>query len=78
MLHLEVHSLQFRQAVAFFCSDGAAALVLVSGAIAVKHGLKVIAKIKGYADAAQVIKWNLFMPMILLDYSSRCCNWAGT
>ncbi|XP_058787210.1 acetyl-CoA acetyltransferase 2-like [Vicia villosa] len=34
-------------------SDGAAALVLVSGEIALKLGLQVIAKIRGYADAAQ-------------------------
>ncbi|GFP93464.1 probable acetyl-coa acetyltransferase cytosolic 2 [Phtheirospermum japonicum] len=34
-------------------SDGAAALVLVSGATAIKLGLKVIARIRGYADAAQ-------------------------
>nr|APU50933.1 acetoacetyl-coenzyme A thiolase [Phlomoides umbrosa] len=34
-------------------SDGAAALVLVSGEKALKLGLKVIAKISGYADAAQ-------------------------
>ncbi|XP_010936771.1 acetyl-CoA acetyltransferase 2 [Elaeis guineensis] len=34
-------------------SDGAAALVLVSGAKARELGLEVIAKIKGYADAAQ-------------------------
>ncbi|KAF6145105.1 hypothetical protein GIB67_013456 [Kingdonia uniflora] len=34
-------------------SDGAAALVLVSGAKAVELGLQVIAKITGYADAAQ-------------------------
>nr|UES73133.1 acetyl-CoA acetyltransferase [Gymnema sylvestre] len=34
-------------------SDGAAALVLVSGETAVKLGLQVIAKITGYADAAQ-------------------------
>ncbi|KAG2684532.1 hypothetical protein I3843_10G079600 [Carya illinoinensis] len=34
-------------------SDGAAALVLVSGEKALQLGLKVIAKIKGYADAAQ-------------------------
>jgi hypothetical protein len=36
-------------------SDGAAALVLVSGETALKLGLQVIAKITGYADAAQVI-----------------------
>jgi acetyl-CoA C-acetyltransferase len=35
-------------------SDGAAALVLVSGATAKELGLHVIAKICGYADAAQV------------------------
>ncbi|XP_044493427.1 acetyl-CoA acetyltransferase, cytosolic 1 isoform X3 [Mangifera indica] len=34
-------------------SDGAAALVLVSGQMALKLGLHVIAKITGYADAAQ-------------------------
>ncbi|KAB1221658.1 putative acetyl-CoA acetyltransferase, cytosolic 2 [Morella rubra] len=34
-------------------SDGAAALVLVSGEKALQLGLQVIAKIKGYADAAQ-------------------------
>uniref|UniRef100_A0A7N0TEQ2 Acetyl-CoA C-acetyltransferase n=1 Tax=Kalanchoe fedtschenkoi TaxID=63787 RepID=A0A7N0TEQ2_KALFE len=34
-------------------SDGAAALVLVSGQKALELGLKVIAKITGYADAAQ-------------------------
>ncbi|XP_028800369.1 probable acetyl-CoA acetyltransferase, cytosolic 2 isoform X2 [Neltuma alba] len=34
-------------------SDGAAALVLVSGEKVLKLGLQVIAKIKGYADAAQ-------------------------
>ncbi|XP_019167047.1 PREDICTED: acetyl-CoA acetyltransferase, cytosolic 1-like [Ipomoea nil] len=34
-------------------SDGAAALVLVSGETALKLGLRVIAKIRGYADAAQ-------------------------
>lgn len=36
-------------------SDGAAALVLVSGEKALELGLPVIAKIKGYADAAQVL-----------------------
>lgn len=35
-------------------SDGAAALVLVSGEKALELGLPVIAKIRGYADAAQV------------------------
>lgn len=37
-------------------SDGAAALVLVSGEKALKLGLHIIAKIKGYADAAQVLQ----------------------
>lgn len=36
-------------------SDGAAALVLVSGEKALELGLPVIAKITGYADAAQVL-----------------------
>lgn len=36
-------------------SDGAAALVLVSGEKALKLGLLVIARITGYADAAQVM-----------------------
>lgn len=38
-------------------SDGAAALVLVSGKKALELGLEAIAVIKGYADAAQVIKF---------------------
>lgn len=37
-------------------SDGAAALVLVSGEKALQLGLQVIAKIKGFSDAAQVVK----------------------
>jgi acetyl-CoA C-acetyltransferase len=35
-------------------SDGAAAIVLVSGEKAKNLGLRVIARIRGYADAAQV------------------------
>jgi len=35
-------------------SDGAAALVFVSGDIALKLGMQVLAKIRGYADASQV------------------------
>lgn len=42
-------------------SDGAAALVLVSGEKALKLGLQVIAKIRGFADAAQVLRKNLFI-----------------
>ena len=38
-----------------FSSDGAAALVLVSGEKARELGLHVIAKIKGYGDAAKVL-----------------------
>lgn len=41
-------------------SDGAAALVLVSGAKATELGLQVIAKIRGYADAAQVCNDHMF------------------
>lgn len=41
-------------------SDGAAVLVLVSGAKALELGLQVIAKIKGYADAEQVAQNELF------------------
>ncbi|KAF0888090.1 hypothetical protein E2562_010799 [Oryza meyeriana var. granulata] len=37
-------------------SDGAAALVLVSGQKAQELGLQVIARIKGFADAAQVLR----------------------
>jgi acetyl-CoA C-acetyltransferase len=39
-------------------SDGAAALVLVSGQKAQELGLLVLARIKGYADAAQVSHSN--------------------
>lgn len=41
--------------IPFINSDGAAALVLVSGEKVLKLGLQVIAKISGYADAAQVL-----------------------
>ncbi|KAF7833170.1 acetyl-CoA acetyltransferase, cytosolic 1 [Senna tora] len=41
-------------------SDGAAALVLVSGEKALQLGLQVIAKITGYADAAQVYAPEFF------------------
>jgi len=40
--------------LSLFDSDGAAALVLVSGEKALQLGLLVLAKIKGYGDAAQV------------------------
>lgn len=43
----------------FINSDGAAALVLVSGEKALQLGLKVIAKISGYSDAAQVTYLNI-------------------
>ncbi|KAL5771662.1 hypothetical protein ACOSP7_015816 [Xanthoceras sorbifolium] len=42
-------------------SDGAAALVLVSGETAAKHGFQVIGKITAYADAIQQspnIRWS--------------------
>lgn len=50
MVFLSIINGQFN----LICSDGAAALVLVSGEQALKLGLEVIAKISGYADAAQV------------------------
>lgn len=43
------------QEKSFIFSDGAAALVLVSGEKAIKLGLNVIGKISGFADAAQVL-----------------------
>ena len=45
-----------KNAIALADSDGAAALVLVSGGKALELGLQVIAKVTGYADAAQVHK----------------------
>lgn len=48
------------------CSDGAAALVLVSGQKALELGLQVIAKIRGYADAAQVC---IYLCIYICDYS---------
>ncbi|KAL3820844.1 hypothetical protein ACJIZ3_006749 [Penstemon smallii] len=47
-------------------SDGAAALVLVSGAMAIKLGLQVIAKIRGYADAAQAPELFTTAPAIAI------------
>lgn len=46
-------SLSFGSDLTLVDSDGAAALVLVSGDKALELGLHVIAKIRGYADAAQ-------------------------
>ncbi|KAF5482629.1 hypothetical protein F2P56_003185 [Juglans regia] len=47
-------------------SDGAAALVLVSGETAVKLGLQVIAKITGYADAAQAPEFFTTAPALAI------------
>lgn len=47
-------------------SDGAAALVLVSGEKALKLGLKVIAKIRGYADAAQAPELFTTTPALVI------------
>jgi acetyl-CoA C-acetyltransferase len=47
-------------------SDGAAALVLVSGEKALKLGLNVIAKIRGYADAAQTPELFTTTPAIAI------------
>ncbi|KAH7572674.1 hypothetical protein JRO89_XS04G0288900 [Xanthoceras sorbifolium] len=46
--------------------DGAAALVLVSGAKALELGLQVIAKIRGYADAAQAPEWFTTAPSLAI------------
>lgn len=54
-------------------SDGAAAIVLVSGQKALELGLTVIAKISGYADAAHVCKIYFFMNFKLsLQFWSVC------
>jgi acetyl-CoA C-acetyltransferase len=45
-------------------NDGAAALVLVSKAYAEKHGLKPLAKIRGYADAEQAPEWFTTSPSL--------------
>ncbi|CAD6341805.1 unnamed protein product [Miscanthus lutarioriparius] len=42
--------------------DGAAALVLLSGQKAQELGLQVLARIRGYADAAQCVNMNLGNP----------------
>ncbi|XP_062079673.1 acetyl-CoA acetyltransferase 2-like isoform X1 [Humulus lupulus] len=47
-------------------SDGAAALVLVSGEKALQLGLQVIAKIKGYADAAQTPEFFTTAPALVI------------
>ncbi|GER36196.1 acetyl-CoA acetyltransferase [Striga asiatica] len=44
----------------------AAALILVSGAMAIKLGLNVIARIKGYADAAQAPELFTTAPAIAI------------
>lgn len=47
-------------------SDGAAALVLVSGEKAKELGLQVIARIKGFADAAQAPEWFTTAPALAI------------
>lgn len=45
-------------------SDGAAALVLISGAKAMELGIPVLAKIRGYADAAREPEWFTVAPSL--------------
>jgi len=47
-------------------SDGAAALALASGATAKDLGLKVLAKVRGYADAAQAPEWFTTTPTLAI------------
>ncbi|KAE8689814.1 putative acetyl-CoA acetyltransferase, cytosolic 2 [Hibiscus syriacus] len=47
-------------------SDGAAALVLVSGEKAIELGLQVVARIRGYADAAQAPEWFTTAPALAI------------
>lgn len=47
-------------------SDGAAALILVSGDKAKQLGLQVIARIKGFADAAQAPEWFTTAPSLAI------------
>ncbi|KAL6562373.1 Acetyl-CoA acetyltransferase 1 [Orobanche gracilis] len=55
-------------------SDGAAALVLVSGATATKLGLKVIARIRGYADAAQAPELFTTAPALAIPKAITNCG----
>ncbi|XP_065875186.1 acetyl-CoA acetyltransferase 2 [Euphorbia lathyris] len=55
-------------------SDGAAALVLVSGETALKLGLEVIGKITGYADAAQAPELFTTAPALAIPKAlSKAC-----
>ncbi|KAE8655724.1 putative acetyl-CoA acetyltransferase, cytosolic 2 [Hibiscus syriacus] len=47
-------------------SDGAAALVLVSGGKAIELGLQMVARIRGYADAAQAPEWFTTAPALAI------------
>ncbi|KAL6520452.1 Acetyl-CoA acetyltransferase 1 [Orobanche hederae] len=55
-------------------SDGAAALVLVSGAMATKLGLKVIARVRGYADAAQAPELFTTAPALAIPKAITNCG----
>ncbi|KAL6546876.1 Acetyl-CoA acetyltransferase 1 [Orobanche minor] len=55
-------------------SDGAAALVLVSGATATKLGLKVIARIRGYADLAQAPELFTTAPALAIPKAITNCG----
>lgn len=59
------YSLRFGAFILY--SDGAAALVLVSGEKALQLGLQVIAKVKGFADAAQVLFNNSSLPLAVSE-----------
>jgi acetyl-CoA C-acetyltransferase len=52
-------------------NDGASALILASGEAVAKYGLKPIAKIKGYGDAAHAPEWFTTAPSIAVPVALK-------
>ncbi len=55
-------------------NDGAAALLLASGEAVEKYGLKPLAKIVGYADAAQAPEWFTTAPSLAIPKALKQAN----
>lgn len=71
ILQLAMHELFSNNILLLYNSDGAAALVLMSGQKALELGLEVIAKISGYGDAAQVLELCTSKQLSLRVFSSN-------
>jgi acetyl-CoA C-acetyltransferase len=58
-------------------SDGAAAIVLISGAKAMELGINVLAKIRGFADAAREPEWFTVAPALAVPKALKHAGLAS-